>query len=62
MIQIRKEVQSFVSACERLLDSCVFLDLTIDEKGLIVYHINEFAQKFESEWWDNSSVNLFPPL
>ena len=62
MIQIRKEMQTFVSACEGLLDASVFPSLTTDEKGLVDYYINELAQKFESEWGENSSVNLLPPL
>jgi len=48
MIQIRREVQTFVSDCENLLDSYVFPELTKDEKDLVVYYVNELAQKFDS--------------
>jgi len=47
-MQIRKEVQTFVGDCERLLDSYLFSELTKDEKDLVVYYVNELAQKFTS--------------
>jgi hypothetical protein len=48
MFQIRREVQTFVSDREKLLDSYVFPELTKDEKDLVVYYVNELAQKFDS--------------
>ena len=47
-MEIRREVQTFVGACETLLDSYVCSALAKDEKDLILYYVNELAQKFES--------------
>lgn len=56
MIQIRREVQTFVSNCENLLDSFVFPELTKDEKDLVVYYVNEISQKFDSGRRDPTAV------
>jgi hypothetical protein len=56
MIQIRREVQTFVGACEQLLDSYVFSELTNDEKDLILYYVNELGRKFESGRRDPAAV------
>ena len=49
MIQIRREVQSFAVDCEKLLGSYLNPELTKDEKELIVFYVNELAQKFDAE-------------
>lgn len=48
MIEIRREVQKFVSDCEELLGSYVFPNLTQDEKALVGYYVHELAQKIDS--------------
>jgi hypothetical protein len=47
MVQIRREVQSFVGDCEKLLGSYLDYELTKDEKDLILYYVRELAEKFD---------------
>ena len=44
---IRREVQAYVSACERLLSNPLDSDLTQDEKDLIAYYAKEMHVKFK---------------
>jgi hypothetical protein len=44
---IRREVQAYASACERLLADGWNQDLTQDEKDLIAYYAKEVGLKFK---------------
>jgi hypothetical protein len=44
---IRKEVQAYVSACERLLSRGWDPDLTQDEKDLVAYYAQEMNVEFK---------------
>ena len=49
MDPLRKELQVYASACERLLSSHLQPDLTQEEKDLIVYYADELAHKYHPE-------------
>ena len=44
---IRKEVQAYASACERLLSDGWDPDLTQDENDLIAYYAKAMSHKFK---------------
>jgi hypothetical protein len=44
---IRMEVQSYASACERLLSDGWDRELTQDEKDLVAYYAKAMNQKFK---------------
>jgi hypothetical protein len=47
MSTIRKEVQMYASACERLLSFEADPELTQDEQDLIVYYAHEIVNEFD---------------
>jgi hypothetical protein len=49
MDPLRKELQAYASACERLLSSHLHPALTQEEKDLIVYYADELAHKYNPE-------------
>jgi hypothetical protein len=46
-LPLRREVHTYVSACERLLSNPSNPDLTQDEKDLIAYYAKEMHSKFK---------------
>ncbi|HEU4686065.1 MAG TPA: hypothetical protein VFS39_16280 [Nitrospira sp.] len=49
MDTVRREVLYLARACEYFLSSTSDPPLSHDERDLVVYYINELAQKFELE-------------
>jgi len=49
MTLLRRELQTYASACEKLLSAELRPALTLEEQDLIIYYANELFDKFDRE-------------
>jgi hypothetical protein len=57
MLPLRKELQDYARACEELLSVDMYSPLTQEERDLVLYYLNEIAQKYSQQ---HSGRNPYP--